>query len=210
MIIFVTSGLVMFARATPVFPSWIALGQQLKILSPNHSEQIVFSFHGRSMLWELYAQEILNSPIFGHGFAVSSRLASFYSNNTHNGLFAVALGTGAIGLLIVLWGAYRYTCETASSGYIDAPGAIGCTAALTAACVNNMSISFIGENWRAPSLLFILFLSLHLFFVLKPGGLPISRPRPFFSPLVPLAGRSNMRAKARLHPLVVRRHGILR
>ncbi len=99
-------------------------------------------------------QLIKQSPIYGHGIAVSSRLAKWSTTNTHNGLIAVLLGTGAIGFAMILLGMYRLLTEVRSSLRVSRVGAIGCTSAFVAAFVNNMSISFIGEQWRAPSLVF--------------------------------------------------------
>jgi hypothetical protein len=210
LVIALTSILVVFARTPFTLPSWIELGQQLKILSPNHSEQPVFSLHGRAILWELYKQDIVASPIFGNGFAISSRLAKVYSSNTHNGFLAILLGTGAIGLIIVIWGAYRFSREVASSRQLHASGTIGCAAALAAAFFNNMSISFIGENWREPSLVFVLFLSLHLFFIRQPRALTATHPRLFVSFSVLLTRPLNAPATSRLRPLAMRRHGVWR
>ena len=109
--------------------------------------------------------------IYGHGFATFTRLFKFPSTNTHNGYFAALLGTGIIGLTVILVFIFRLLKESIRSTYENNPGSIGCILVFIVAAVNNMSISFIGEGWRAPSFVFIMFVSLHAFFVLLPQPL---------------------------------------
>ena len=204
-------GFMISMDATPTSSTWIELGQRLKILSPHDHTQPALALNGRMMLWTIYMQEIKDSPILGHGFAVSSRLASIYSPNTHNGFLAALLGTGAVGFTIIGWAAYRCACEIESCRRLDAPGTIGCAAALGAGVVNNMSISIVGENWRAPSLVFAMFLGLHLFFVLRRKAASNARPGSLAAPL----GASMRRSPRRYHParpcpIAMRRHAWLR
>ena len=192
-----TSGIVFLAKAIPSAPDWIELGRQLKIVSPYQRESPALSLHGRVVLWEQYMQEIVQSPLYGHGFAVSSRLSNLYTTNTHNGYLAALLGTGAIGFTVMCCGWYRLSREIKYSLQSSPSGTIGCTSAFTAALINNMTLSFIGEQWRAPSFVFVSILSLYLLFVLKseekgttsPQILKIrkaSQRRTALSPLVPL------------------------
>ena len=174
-----TSGLIVLTNTMPANPSWIDLGERLKIVSSDSGGALTLSFHGRSLLWEQYLQEIVESPIYGHGFAVSARLAKWYTTNTHNGFLAALLGTGVIGLTIMCWGWFRLSREIKNSLQSRALGTVGCAAAFTAALINNMSISFVGEQWRDPSFVFVSILALYLLFILKSKETPVLSPQTF-------------------------------
>ena len=127
--------------------------------------QQITSFHGRMFLWESYATEFIKSPIYGHGFAVTARLSDHYTTNTHNSLFSVLLGTGVIGMAIVVFGVIRLMKELALPIRTQRPGAIGCAAAFLTCFINCMSITVIGEVWRPESLVFVCLLTLHLHYL---------------------------------------------
>lgn len=187
-------------------PSWTQVGQQLKIISTDSTGQVSLHLHGRVLLWEHYLELIQQSPIYGHGIAVSSRLSRWATTNTHNGLLAVILGTGAIGLMVFLAGLYRLLTEVRFSLRFDRLGATGCVSAFVAALVNNMSISFIGEQWRSPSLVFFAFLGLHLFFILSASD--VSQIAPQVRQRV--LARQGRASRPRLVPLSQARHAIPR
>jgi O-antigen ligase len=192
------TGLIMLAPQVEDPASWVEFGQQLKIYSSYSVDGPTLSLHGRITLWEQYIEEIKQSPLYGHGFAISSRLARFYTTNTHNGLLAALLGTGLIGFGLVVWGGCRLVREMRSAIQARQIGALGCAAALTAGLVNNLSISIVGEQWREPSFVLVTILSFHLLFVFKQQEAVSGSPRDMHR--VPMVTFSPPRFAGRAQP----------
>lgn len=149
--------------------SMLSMNDVMLLLFPGKKEAVILTMSGRMHLWELYYQEILRNPIFGSGFATGARLASRYTTNTHNGLIAVLLGSGALGMAFIILGFYRLIKESLRNIRSRRIGCVGCAAALAVGIVNNMSFSLLGEQWTPPTLVFFSILSLSILFVSKPN-----------------------------------------
>ncbi len=135
------------------------------LLFPDKSDAAIISLGGRIHIWNIYFDMIKKQPWLGYGFASSTRMAIFYTTNTHNGLIAVLLGTGLLGMVFFgafLWRLSREIIQNLRNRW---SGSFGCSAALTAAIVNNMSVSFIGEQWTTMSMTFTCYLALHMWFI---------------------------------------------
>jgi hypothetical protein len=152
-----------------LFCAWLFNQRSLfGVLFPEKTVEQVISLHGRRNVWENFMRIFISSPLYGQGFAVSSKLSNI--SNTHSGFFAVLTGTGALGLIIVTYGLIRLLKELRNSILIQKPGAIGCTAALIVGLINCQTVPIIGEYWRAESVVFISFLALFLFYVRQPSA----------------------------------------
>ena len=146
------------------------------VMSPDNFISIVFpgkdlptiqNFAGRRMLWDVYYYLIKESPIWGHGFTIGVRTAKYYATNAHNFLLSILLSTGLIGLIFTLWVMVKLIFENIQNFRLRKFGAVGATAAFTAALVNAMSISFIGDYWMPPTMSFTLLLAFHTFYIYK-------------------------------------------
>jgi O-antigen ligase len=137
----------------------------LKVLAPGKSETAIETLSGRSWLWGLYIDEVMKSPWLGHGFAASTRTLSFYSINTHNGLLAVVLGTGFIGLTVFAIFLLRVGREALVILRGTAQQGFGASIAIATGLLNNMSISLLGEHWVPATMGIVLFLVLQFRFV---------------------------------------------
>jgi len=127
------------------------------------------TFTGRKLLWEGYEKVFKASPWLGVGYAVAARTAGpVYATNTHNAAWAVLLGTGVVGMTIVVIAALFGLREALSACAAGRTGAVGATAALVAGSANSMSLSLFGEGWGVASFVFMLFYAFHLCAVARP------------------------------------------
>jgi len=151
------------------------------MLFPGKSEHQIRTLHGRTQLWEAYAEEIKMNPMLGKGFSVGPRLSTFrYTTNAHNSIFSVLLNAGAAGMVLAGACVFKLVRELRFCTRTRRRGAAGCAAAMTAALVNSMGLPIVGEAWMAPSLVVAGVLGLHLLFVLNaaPGDEAARQPVP--------------------------------
>jgi O-antigen ligase len=128
----------------------------MDLVFPWKESKQILSLNGRMGLWKDFSESVLQRPIIGHGYAVSSRVGHVVTN-AHNSAFSILLGTGAFGFAICLMSVFRYLREISVTKITGTIGSVGCITAMAAGVMNGMSFSFLGENWRAPSLVFVLF-----------------------------------------------------
>jgi hypothetical protein len=81
----------------------------------------------------------------------------------------VLLGTGAVGIALTVIAALFLTREIAKTKAHRRSGAAGCACALAAGLANSMSIGFLGEAWREMTLVFTIFLTLHVLTFTRSG-----------------------------------------
>jgi O-antigen ligase len=119
---------------------------------------------GREHLWEDYWLAFQEKPLLGYGFAIAAReVGLIYTTNTHNFIFAIAVGLGSVGLVIFMGYLVKLVWELIINLRFRSMYGVGLFAALTAGFVNSLSLSFIGENWSPPSYVFVCLFSLHLY-----------------------------------------------
>lgn len=139
----------------------------MDMLFPGKTEQDIMTLRGRKSLWDTYFNMIADQPILGYGFAVVSRMGSYFgtisATNTHNGLLEVLLGTGILGGIIFLFWIFRLVGEMIGLYKKKVLGIIGFFGAFTVAMINNLGRSLIGGAFDTPQMLFILLFS---FFIL--------------------------------------------
>jgi O-antigen ligase len=143
------------------------------ILFPGKTDEAIATLTGRTHLWEIYLKMFLDNPIFGTGFAASTRLSKLYATNTHNGFIAVVLGTGIVGLTIFCIGIYRIIKDSFTNYIKKTPFALGLFSTLIVGLTNNMAISLLGEQWTTVTAAFTCFLALHI--LTNPKHKPIRR-----------------------------------
>jgi O-antigen ligase len=120
-------------------------------------------------MWESFFDLILESPTIGHGFAVlSTGRGGVFSADPHNSIFSVLLGTGLIGLIVVLIYFFRLLREFFRTSFLRLPGAIGCGAGLATGLVNTLTMTLVLDEWEESSLIFACLSALLVFFVLLP------------------------------------------
>ncbi len=133
----------------------------LNVLFPGRTAEQVIALRGRWFVWEQLADYIVESPLLGHGFAMGARLGDVSLTNTHNALLSVLLGTGLLGVVIMMAGLFRWGREVRVAARARIPGLVGCNSALIVGLVNSMSLGFLGEAWRDVTFTFACFLVLH-------------------------------------------------
>jgi len=140
------------------------------IVFPGKSEEQILTLSGRLPMWQSLVALVYQSPIIGHGFAVISTPAhAVVSINPHNSLFSVLLGTGALGLLIVLVYSFRLLREFRQTAIqYRLPGAIGCAAAITTGLINSLTTPFVFGKWEEATFVFALVTTFFLLFVVLP------------------------------------------
>jgi O-antigen ligase len=137
---------------------------------------------GRMNIWKTYIEVAKEKPIFGHGFAITTRIGKFRVNNAHNIILAIFLDLGIVGLVIFLWGAQRLARECIPSSQQAMRGQLGSLGVFIAVFVACQSTPFIATHWHAPNAVFTLFFALHTLY-LRPLALvaspspPLARPR---------------------------------
>jgi O-antigen ligase len=139
------------------------------ILFPGKSEVEIYTMTGRLQMWEMFFDLISQSPIIGHGFAVlSTGRGQVFADDPHNSIFSVLLGTGLIGLTVVLIYFFRLLREFLRTSFHRLPGAIGCGVGIAAGLVNTLSMTLVFDEWEESSIIFACLNSLFIFFVLLP------------------------------------------
>jgi O-antigen ligase len=143
----------------------------------------VASLSGRRHLFEAYVEAVKERPIYGHGFAVVSRIGNRYgtvaTTSAHNGFFEMILGAGVIGLFLGLAWLISLARELVAAMRHRMPGAVGVSGALVVFSVNNLTISAYGGAWNVVVTHVALVISLFVLYV----RLPVSRR------LAPAGGR---------------------
>jgi O-antigen ligase len=128
----------------------------------------IISMSGRTYLWEQYKEMIAESPFYGGGFAIGSRLADFYAGSTHNFIYSILLGTGLLGMIVFIIYLIRLiyeAIETYSNKYI---GSIGCAGALACGLINSLGLPIVGDQWMTGSFTFTCISALFVLFILLP------------------------------------------
>ncbi|MCA9248310.1 MAG: O-antigen ligase family protein [Planctomycetales bacterium] len=148
----------------------------LEILFPGKEGAQVTTMRGRTDMWAEFATYISERPIFGHGFAIGDRLNGGLATNTHNSLLSVALGMGAVGLMLFGATLLILAREAWKTLFTHCPGSAGVTCALVAGLLNCMTMAYLGEDWKTPSLVFVCFLMFH--FMIVKRGLPLAMATP--------------------------------
>jgi len=143
------------------------------IVFPGKSQGTVAGLHGRLNIWSICLDEIMESPVFGHGFVVTTRVLGV-GNGAHNALVQVALDTGLIGIGLFLYGVLRLIREAVLALRMAAPGSVGCLAAFAAASVQSMATPFVAGSWGAPTFVFTAILAFFTLYVF-PGRSPLAR-----------------------------------
>lgn len=139
------------------------------------SEAGIERLSGRAYFWQGYIKEFADSPLIGHGFAVSARISTYWrTTNTHNSILSVLLGTGLVGMAIVVRATLCWGWDALRVARRGQKGSIGCTAAICAGLVNSLSVAFLGETWMMSTYSFICVLALFSLYV---GTDPIRRER---------------------------------
>lgn len=169
------SFIVLLSRRKVLFvPIFLLLIVTLTYVDQSSLDQIVYrqkagltfkqALTSRDILWTDYWFAFQEKPLFGYGFGMASReVGHIYTTNTHNFIFAIAVGLGTIGLAIFTFYLVELLIERRRYLKFASISAIGLFAALTAGFVNGMSYSFIGENWVPSSCVFCCLFSLHLY-----------------------------------------------
>jgi len=138
------------------------------IMPIERDPESILTLSGRTFLWEQYKEMIAESPFYGGGFAIGSRLANFYAQSTHNFIYSILLGTGLTGMIIFIIYLIRFiyeVIETCSKRYI---GSIGCAGALACGLINSLGLPIVADQWMAPSLVFGCISALFLLFIVLP------------------------------------------
>ena len=86
---------------------------------------------------------------------MAAKVGGIDTTNLHNSLLSIALGSGLLGFAL-FGGACIVLCKEATHFVRSrAPGAVAATAALLAGFLNSNTISYIGEDWRSASFVFM-------------------------------------------------------
>ncbi|MDM7987661.1 MAG: O-antigen ligase family protein [Smithella sp.] len=118
----------------------------------------------RDILWQDYWSAFQEKPWLGYGFGIVAReLGEIYTTNTHNYIFAIAVGMGGVGFAIFIIYLLKLFFEMLRNLKFGSLSSVGLFAALIASFVNGQSISFIGESWSPSSYVFVCLFSLHLY-----------------------------------------------
>ena len=131
------------------------------ILFPAKTKHAIETLHGRVRLWEEYSALINDRPFIGYGYAMATKVGEFKTTNAHNSVFSVLVGTGAVGMLVTLAAGLILLREIRINCGAARTGSVGCGAAILAGLANSLSLSFLGEAWKAPTLVFVCFLAQH-------------------------------------------------
>ena len=153
----------------------------VSLIFPGKDIATIQNLTGRKMLWTIYIYMIKENPILGYGFTIGVRTARHYTTNAHNFLLSVLLSTGFVGLICIIWAMVKIFFENIRNFRLKKPGAVGAAAAFTAALVNAMSLSFIGDYWMPPTMIFTLLLAFHTFYIYKSVDQKIQNINDFIS-----------------------------
>ena len=124
----------------------------------------VGSMTGRKVLWTDYFEASKKRPFLGYGFAVGAReVAKKYATNAHNMFFGALLGTGLLGVCIGVLFFFSIARELIRLRHYKNPVWLACVSGLVAGCLNNMSLSIIGEQFILATVVLVSLLGLHLF-----------------------------------------------
>lgn len=139
------------------------------VLFPGKSEAQIYSLRGRVPFWKQMFTVFLDSPFFGHGFAIfTTGRGRVLPGNPHNSLFSVLLGTGILGMLAVIVYGFRLLREFYRTTVKRLRGAVGCTAAICTGLINSLSTPLVLEQWEEASFVFAAMTAFSILFVYLP------------------------------------------
>ena len=139
------------------------------VLFPGKTDAHIYSLRGRLPLWNKLFELFLDSPVFGHGFAIlTTGRGQVFAGSPHNSLLSVLLGTGILGMLTVTFYFLRLLREFYRTTVKRLPGAVGCTAAILTGLVNSLSTPFVLEQWEEASFVFAAMTAFSILFVYLP------------------------------------------
>jgi len=134
------------------------------LLLPGKAEDYnLAGLSGRTGLWSLYMNQIMQHPLLGAGFDMLPRLVGFASNS-HNAFIAVLGGTGFTGLILIMIWIARLFNETLTAIRTRLAGSHGMAAGLTAGLVNSTTLAFLGEHCMTTTLVFTCLAAFHMLF----------------------------------------------
>ena len=122
----------------------------------------VVELHGRKNLWDEKLEYYRQRPFEGYGFATGAKLGDIVQTNTHNSALAVLLGMGAVGMVFATATIIKLYREMWRSRLRFGYGTAGCICGISAGLLNSMNMSFIGEHWRSPSVVFFMLVGIHV------------------------------------------------
>lgn len=153
----------------------VSLDAVQSVLMPGKSAEQIASLRGRVYLWDIYKERFSDHALLGEGYAVSARLASHYSTNTHNAYLSVLLGTGVVGFAFFVVAMAVSGFKLVSRTLTRRPGAVGATAGLAAGLSNAMTKGFLGEGYYPETLVFFSIFALAALHII-PGNRATARP----------------------------------
>jgi len=151
------------AGSTALYWAGSLKGFWTDILLPGKTEHEILTLSGRTYLWTNYVRLIAERPLLGYGFAVVSRMGSFWgtvsTTNTHNGYIEVLLSTGILGgSFFLIWMTWLFK-ELVQACRMKRIGAVGMIGAIIVGLVNNMGRTMVGGAFDAPSAMFLVALA---------------------------------------------------
>jgi len=140
----------------------------ISILSPGKSQETILTMTGRSRLYAEYNDMVAESPYIGHGFSIGSRIAEIRVQSTHNFIYSILLGTGALGMVLFVLYLLKLFRESLRTSRNELIGAVGCAGALCSGITNSLAIPFICDAWIPPSFVYAAISALFALFVYLP------------------------------------------
>ena len=141
--------------------------KEIEVLFPGKDIAQIESLHGRTRFWDDALTMLNNKPIAGHGYGMAAKVGNVHGTNLHNSSLSILLGSGVGGFLLFAIGIFRLCKESAFIKSRHVPGAAAAFAAVVAGLLNSNTISFIGEDWRSASFVFISLWALIAFSALQ-------------------------------------------
>ena len=140
----------------------------------------ILNLGGRTQMWEELWYHFMRSPIIGHGFAVIAKGGGqLFSSKPHNSLLSVLIGTGMIGMSVIIMYGFRLIRELLVTSTRRCQGAVGSIGALATGLVNSLATPFIFSQWEEASVVFALFTGFFILFVLTPyRNTQVARSKP--------------------------------
>ena len=136
------------------------------LLFPGKTEYELETASGRIIMWELYWDKFLQSPILGYGFGViSGGRDKAFAVLSHNSFFSALIGTGSVGVAFFGMFAAKLWGTTIGEIWRRSPGTVGFAGALAAAFVNCLGMPLMADRWGTTSVVFVWLLGLFLLHV---------------------------------------------
>ena len=134
--------------------AFMSIGSIQSAVLPDKTHQQIVTLRGRTGLWSMYIDRLRGHWLLGEGYAVSARLGSTYSTNTHNVYMSAIMGTGILGSVFFLFANLQMTLRLMQRTLTRTPGAVGACSALVAGLANGMTKGFLGESYYPETLVF--------------------------------------------------------